>query len=277
MINNLIELNDTITALTKNTNISIPVLSRKMNSDEFNNIFRTMQENLNSLYEKCRLLEDLRNFTQSYIQNEFKKKNAAFNSAIKELEKSTVDYENITKIACEIPFNLSPIVTLDRDGVAIKSPEIIEGSKLLQSNTTVNKINNLYMSSNSSDIPYRQIMTPPENYRSFYIMPYPSVDGIKESLQIIFSQEAYINYLDIQAFGAKITDLYIIRSDNQIIKVDTSQYGINLQSVKGIQIDLSTNYFKPLEINYITTNDSYNKINRAVKQDVFNTIFETYQ
>ena len=67
-ITDIESLNNIINSLLMKIPLSISKFSKKMSSDEFNNIMLNIQKTLDSLYEKARLIQDLRQYSEKVIK-----------------------------------------------------------------------------------------------------------------------------------------------------------------------------------------------------------------
>ena len=102
IINTTQQINDTLNALIEDVDFSVSVFSKKMSSDEVNKVFSRFNEIINHLYEKARYLQDLREYTEKYIESEYSDKYKKLKSVTEAIEKIESQYQNNKQITHEI-------------------------------------------------------------------------------------------------------------------------------------------------------------------------------
>lgn len=276
MISDINTLNDTIEHLVKDVNCQFPAFSNKMDSETANKIFNQMVETLNALYEKTRLVEDLRLFAKQYIQNEFKKKEANFKQAAQLIVEAGEDYENSTKICHEIGFTQKTMQLTDRDGMGIPYADCTLADTILMANENLQSPQVESINTTSNELAYRRINNTCENYRSFYVLHIPNADGIIEDIQIIFRKPMTINYVDLQIFGCNLDNISLIRYDNQVLPLDSKVKGFKPQRIKGIQIKLACTAFDRLSVG-IPVSTKTTEVNQAyLPKHLVESVFNEY-
>ena len=105
IINTTQQINDTLNALIEDVDFSVSVFSKKMSSDEVNKVFSRFNEIINHLYEKTRYLQDLREYTEKYIESEYSDKYKKLKSVTEAIEKIESQYQNNKQITHEIIFD----------------------------------------------------------------------------------------------------------------------------------------------------------------------------
>ena len=150
-ITNTDELIDTLTNLTTSVELPGGRFEPKMNAGANNTTFDNIEQAFNQLYQKLRQLEDLHNFTELYIRNEFKKNKEALDDAIQKLDAAGDDYTNTSTKANTASFQNSLVVT-DRDGSSISTGTIIDGSTIMAASTDLTEAEPVQVNIQSSDI-----------------------------------------------------------------------------------------------------------------------------
>lgn len=214
-IANTDELIDTISDLTTQITLPSGTFSGKMDSSETNALFSGIEETLNKLYEKVRLLEDIHNFTQKYIENEFAKNQAGFNKAMAAIQQSTDLYQQTRRKQKSVSFAQGEVVN-DRNGVPIETAKYINGSTIIPQNTTITTASiSSVVSSSESGLPYRRITNPPERYKSFHVDEAPCDAPITESVTFYLSNPVDANFIDVSPFNAKIKSMKVMKADGE--------------------------------------------------------------
>lgn len=105
ILNTITQINETIKSIIADIDFSTSTFSKKMSSSEANSIFSKFQSVLNSLYEKARLVQDLREYSEKYIENEFYNKYTELQEIVNAVETADKDYQNKRNITHEVLFN----------------------------------------------------------------------------------------------------------------------------------------------------------------------------
>lgn len=197
------------------TQISLPsgTFSRKMNSSETNELFSGIEDALNKLYEKVRQLEDLHNFTQKYIENEFSKNKAGFDKALAAIQQSTDLYQQTRRKQKSVSFSKG-IVVMDRNGVPMETAKYINGSTIVPHSITVTTAAiSSVVSTSESGLPYRRVLNPPEHYKTFHADETMRSAPVTELVTFFLTKPININFLDVSPFNAKVNSVKVIQSD----------------------------------------------------------------
>ena len=141
-------------------------VASKMDATEINTLMQGIEDAFNKLYEKLRLLEDLHDFTKTYIENEFSKNQAAFREAKAEIDKATDAYQQTSSVSSTVSFRSGAVVT-DRDGTPIKSCMRIDGTTLVPANTKLQETVPSSVLVTSDLAAYRRMLTPAKSYKTF--------------------------------------------------------------------------------------------------------------
>lgn len=217
-IANTDELITTITDLE--TSVSMPegTIASKMDATEVNALMHGIEDAFTKLYGKLRLLEDLHDFTKTYIENEFSKNRDAFRGAKAEIDRAADVYHQTTNASSSVSFRAGAVVT-DRDGTPVKSCAYIDGKTLVPANTLIQEAepSSTVVSSNSSS--YRRILTPARNYKTFYVNEQPVQGGVEETVQFVFPHAVDVNFTDISAFHADVENVVLWTEDGSKIEI----------------------------------------------------------
>lgn len=246
-INDITTLNTTINDLISSIDFNTTLFDNKMKSTEANNVFNDFEKAINKLYEKTRLLSDLRQYTLNYITNEYNNKYSIFTSLLKAIEESSEEYQNNDVIAHNIEFSDSVLKYTDRDGSSISRTAIINKKVICPAYEQFGKeaCISQVITSNSNDIYYnKNIDTGNKTYSVLYLSE--TLDDItkKESIKYVFDSDKVINFIDVSTFNADIESIDIISSDNTVIKNTDNNMFVPQLIAKGIQINLVSNKFE---------------------------------
>lgn len=246
-ISNIITLNTTINDLVTSVNFSTTLFDNKMKSTTANNVFNDFEKAINKLYEKTRLLNDLRHYALDYITTEYNNKYNTFMSLLKTIEESSEEYQNNDVIAHNIEFSDSILKYTDRDGSPADRVSIINKNTICPAHEQVGKEASIsqIVTSDSNDIYYnKNIDTENKTYSVLYLSE--TLDNITktESIKYVFDTDRTINFIDISPFNAYIESIDIISSDNTIIKNTNNSIFLPQITAKGVQVNLISKKFE---------------------------------
>ena len=223
IINTTQQINDTLNALIEDVDFSVSVFSKKMSSDEVNKVFSRFNEIINHLYEKARYLQDLREYTEKYIESEYSDKYKKLKSVTEAIEKIESQYQNNKQITHEILFDKEKNNTdifYDFDG------EPINRAFISDNNIIISGFDKIYtckfvQSNDASCISDKD---------GEYLC----------SIDFAATQNKYINYIEASSPNCDITSINTEEPGKESISVnlDTTPF-INAQNTNNINVKLS--------------------------------------
>ena len=250
----------------KNENTDYPsILTERMDSYEFNNSMKIIESQLNNLYEKIRITEDLKNYCKTYIINQIQLKEQQFKEKLKIIEDISDQYRDTEYISYTVPINDNTEIIKDRDGAIINNM-IVEDNLLKQSNNIIQqakissidfKTQNECYSNTSQNLIDNNIGS-----RSYYIINEPVYNGIDEEYIILFSRSYECNYIDLKLSNCIIKKCIAITDNNmeKEIKVNTVLEKINIKSIKLI---INSSIYEYVNIKELSLRqDGYNILNK---------------
>lgn len=272
-ITNTDELIDTLSNLTTSVELPGGTFLPKMNASANNTTFDDIESAFNKLYEKLRQLEDFHNFTELYIRNEFQKNKAAFDSAIQKLDEAGDDYTNTSIKADTASFQNSLVVT-DRDGSSVSTGTILDGSVLMAASSDLQEAEPSQVNIHSTDIPYRRVRLPAENYRAFYASETIRKDKIKESIDFLFHKSMPINFVRMGAFNSTVTRVALRHANQDLEDIDLNHFGCKNVSAIGIHVELESGAQKTITMNIQENRDKFADTEQSHIDSLIDTVFE---
>lgn len=188
--------------------ILIPIkLSETMLSDEANITFEYIETELNSIYDKIRLLEQLYNYTEVFVKEQIDKKENQFKEYLKTIEDVSDLYQDNNSVSYLIQFFASKDTIRDRDGSIIQQMDI--NNHLLEMPGTILAKANLNNIIHKSDIDcynntYNNLLKEKPGV-SIYFADNPFVGGVLEQVQTTISNPQTYNYI-----GLDITNVQLL-------------------------------------------------------------------
>lgn len=221
--------------------ILIPIkLSETMLSDEANMTFEYIETELNTIYDKIRLLEQLHNYTEVFVKEQIEKKENQFKEYLKTIEDVSDLYQDNNSVSYLIQFLASKDTIRDRDGSIIQQMDINNHS--LEMPGTILAKANLNNIIHKSDIDcynntYNNLLKEKPGV-SIYFADNPFVGGILEQVQTTISNPQTYNYIGLDITNAQLLDPTIVHeSSSEPINIINGY--INPTIVSGFNFNLN--------------------------------------
>lgn len=238
------------------------------NSQDYNYTLYNIENNLNVLYEKSRVLQDVIKYTREYIKQNVYDITDECRSILDAIEDNVDSLKQNNYININVPFLQSTGSYVDRDGKKLEKNAIYDAAITL-SGTDKEKLKIKNITQKNNFKPYKENLSnliQEKEYRSFYMLDGPVTDGLKEQITVEFETENIINQLNIVASNCKISDITYI--DATGTKDHISEHSNVIQSPR-----------KTKSIEFVTTTESYQKIvyyidQARVKANFWDSIME---
>lgn len=221
--------------------ILIPIkLSETMLSDEANMTFEYIETELNTIYDKIRLLEQLHDYTEVFVKEQIDKKENQFKEYLKTIEDVSDLYQDNNSVSYLIQFLASKDTIRDRDGSIIQQMDI--NNHLLEMPGTILAKANLNNIIHKSDIDcynntYNNLLKEKPGV-SIYFADNPFVGGILEQVQTTISNPQTYNYIGLDITNAQLLDPTIVHeSSSEPINIINGY--INPTIVSGFNFNLN--------------------------------------
>ena len=220
-----------------------------LNSNIINNNFKTIENELNFMYEKTRILEDIIDYMKLYINNEIKNYMLDCRNLLKDIEiLSDINLkEEINYTAINVPFIYNTLEYLDRDGTVLKNCDIYNNKIVLSRNKDITvQINSISIIRNEVLFNLETFDDNKDNiiYNKPYLVKYEldSIvkNGIDELVRINFNKEEIINTLKIDLINCNLKSIKYIYSNN-IIEEEENLNTKNIENKKLIAIEFLIN------------------------------------
>lgn len=231
-----------------------------LNSKNYNDTFQMIEDSLNLLYEKTRTIQNLIDYSNSFIKNEIDETITECKSLLDNIENN----RDLMKDSAYINYNvkLQSIFDTyaDRNNSPIKGVEMHNGVITL-SNNVIEEIefNNIVVESKSST---NNILNTAEdiifdrNYRTFYMFDRTQKNSIQEKITIHLGKVKTINKINLIPSNCTIKSLELTLEDNSIEVIQG--YDINLirnRNVKNITINIECKNYMISQVNYNEVKD----------------------
>jgi len=237
MIANIDDISTALDSI-RTENESYPdAMEDRMDSVAFNESFRRIEAQLNQLYEKIRLIEDVDSFCLDYVTKEIKKKEDAFRENLKILESVSDLYKDSKSISIMVPFSQTSDAVRDRDGSTISRMSLKNGK--LEAGNDVLGSALIATIARSSDTPcynnsYSNLLNGKPG-TSYYSIKTLSPGSIEEHVFVTLREPTECNYISIKPVNCEV---------NNIILIDESQVSH--------QMSVTSGYIQPVKISAVS-------------------------
>lgn len=241
-----------------------------LNSSDYNKTFKCIEESLNLLYEKTRTMQNIIDYSNSFIKTEIDEAVIECKSLLDNIEIN----RDLLKDSAYINYNvkLQSIFDTysDRNNAPLKGVVLHNGVITLNNNlvetveltniSTESKDSNSNILNTIDDIQFNN------NYRTFYMFDRTQKDPIREKITIELPKVKTINKVSLIPSNCKITSIEFI-DENGLVEV-IEEYNVNLfknRNVKTININIECD-------NYIMSQTNYNDVKDQDFWDIINQI-----
>ena len=259
--------------------ISTPVetpdvsISTKMNAAEINTLFNSIEDCFDKLYEKLRLLEDLHDFAEQYIQNEFSKTKKEVDDAILKLDTASELYTDTSVKAETVSFSSGSVI-YDRDNRPISNAGIVNSNTIIAGSVNMYDAAPVSVFVKSNMTAYRRNKLPADNYKTFYVSETLFEKPVTETIEFIFSQPVKINYIDASAMNASVKNISVLNSARDIKQVYNDSILCDESMASGIRIELESSVSDSVNVNVTEPKDTFSNIETSYSNSVLDTLFE---
>ena len=234
------DINNTIEELTEITEDLPGQLSETMKSKEFSDSCEVIELRLNILYEKIRMLEELQEAVQEYVDKEISEKQNQYKDKLKIIADLSDQFRDSTFVAQLVPFEPNGETVKDRDGSVITRMEFTD-KKIeapgVHTNKAVIDSAVLYTSSVCYDNTISDLKKNLPGIIS--LVEQEAVNGAEAEIAIQFKNPIECNYLNIDVFNCDVSNVRLLTEDAEISDTSEDSYMAPL-SVSGIKAVLKT-------------------------------------
>lgn len=244
-----------------------------LNSEIANENFSKIENYLNDMYEKVRVLEEVIDYAKIYVNNEIDTTITECRDLLNEIENMNDSIFNDSKnfSIINVPLSNNDIEQYsDRDGSSLKMCEIynniISLSGTVKNNIDIKNVS-VKREEQAYESNYKELING-EPYRVHYLLDSICKNGVSETIKFDFSEAREINSIKIKISNCKIVNIIYIHEDNtESIDSDISKGVIPIRTVKGIKLTLNSTNYSPKAISIVTTEkNKFEDLDKAWKE-----------
>lgn len=236
MISNMTDARAAIDTIeTENTKYPSRV-TELMDADGFNDSCDTIEEQIQELYEKIRLLEDVDDFCHTYVEEKIKESKEELYKSLKSLEGAADISLKKGQVSIIVPFDSTNNSVRDRDGSILSSMKV-KNQKLVP-DYDIMKEAEIASMSRASNIPcYNYFNEIPGT--SYYSIKEPPREGVSEEITFTLADTAESNFVDIVPVNCSVTSIKIVDENNQEYELSDTSGHFNDRKIKAVKVMLN--------------------------------------
>lgn len=212
MIANIDDISTALDNIRTENELYPNAVEDRMDSNVFNESFQRIEKQLNQLYEKIRLIEDVDSFCRDYVAKEIKKKEDTFRENLKILESVSDLYKDSKGISILVSFSQTSDTIRDRDGSIISRMSLNDGKLEAGNDILGNAL--IATIARSSTTPcynnsYSNLLDGKPG-TSYYSVKTLTPGSIKESIFVTLREPTECNYISIKPVNCEVSDVVLI-------------------------------------------------------------------
>lgn len=224
-----------IEQLTKPVSLKVIEQDTIMNSKNFNDSMQSIEDGLNTLYEKTRYLEESIEYAKTFLNQKIDNYRLKINNSISSIEDIKKINRNMGYLDYVVPFQENKVSTVDRDkNYKIESCMIMGDEKVLTLSERIKEVRKCtsYVKK-CAQTPYDSNfndLIKGEKYRSIYIEDKPIQDGITENVLGYLPYTQEVNSINIKTVNSKLTNITFVYPNGIEESLSNQLTGINNES-----------------------------------------------
>lgn len=242
-----------------------------LKSEDFNTTFKYIEDSLNLMYEKSRVLQDIIVYTRAFLNSEITNSIADCKTLLQSIEQDKDLIKNKTYINYSIPFYFGLNNVLDRNNT-ILSDAIINNDRMINSYSVINnnKTNffNVTRKQNSLHNNADEYLTT-NQYRTLYMFNKIQSAALEETLIFSFNSAIKINKIVAALSNCNIKEVKLLLDTENYINLDINKLdSFDEKIVKSIEITISTTNYSISQTAYSNiTNNNFSAIINNINTD----------
>lgn len=259
-------LNDSLNFLINKSDDFDRKLDNNMNASSFNSLLRDIESRINSLYEKTRVMEDVKDYIKTFVIKSIDERKNKIINKLKVIETS-VDKTTNNAIVEVINLNNYSQYILDRDGEQIEILNNINGklvlpSKLVNKETLISIVNKGQGTISNAEQYNEGTLNSLNNepLAAIYESYEPVNNGIVNEYEITFETRADCNKIEFNPVNCTIDKIVITTFDGAEKEIQNSQTYLSFSiDIEKINVWVRCNSYDTEYIDYINeiTRDAF--------------------
>ena len=212
MLRDPIDFDYAMSKVREKMDLNIELQDDLMDSKKMNNTFKSIEKNLNKLYEDTRYIQDAIDYCKTFLTVKIDEFSDDIYTVVKSIENIADINKNMSYIEIPVKFIDNKVSIPDRNhnytinSNTVKNNSLVLGTKLDQEweiKTVTRK---------ADSVPYYENLDKikDENYRAIYVEEKSASSGLRETLTVALTGPKEVNFLDIAPVNCKIENVRYI-------------------------------------------------------------------
>lgn len=236
--------------LDKDIAKNLVLQSNFLNSQQFNETMNNIESELNLLYEKTRVLEDIIAYSKEFLEQQIHVNKELLYDKLETIE----DTRDIVKDRSYVLFR-APLkqknagIIRDRDGTVLDYCEIDNGNLTLSAQDletirvvdVTKKQELIAFNDNLEDV------KDTNHYRTYYLLDGPASHGIKEEITFLFDDAKRVNFISASAVNCRIVSATLINengAEESVVALENST--IAEKKLRGVKLTIVSNNYETI-------------------------------
>lgn len=240
MINSIEDVNAALDYVREENENFPQDFTDKMDADSYNLACQQIEYQLNVLYEKIRLIQDIDEFARNYAELKITEKEQKLRDSLKIIEDVADLYHDDSAVALMVPMQDDGGVIRDRDGSVLPRMQFSDG-KLIMDTNVMGKATIAYVNNSSDSACYNSSysnLVKGKPGASTYIITDNLDDGVVETISVDFTKTTPVNYLSIKPVNAIVKNVRGVLANHVETPLNVSNGYFTPQELAGIKFDL---------------------------------------
>lgn len=242
-----------------------PALSQtynsEMSSDEHNKIFKDIENELNTMYEQLRILEDIKNYCKTTVIKTIDDEKVKLMDKLRIIEHASDSFSDTSCVAYEVKLETAPDIEVrDRNGDVLPTMRNVNGQLEVDgidsrraAIASVKCVAHDQCYSNTA-----QNLVNGGASRSLYVRNEPTSQGIVELYEIEFKEPVRCNYINIQAVNCDVENLQVSLNGKGVANLADSAEGyVDEVLIFGLRFSIRATNYDYRDVVIDTQNNNY--------------------
>lgn len=226
-----------------------------LHADSYNKTMANIEQSLGDLYVKTRMLEDIADYTKSFLNNEVMHRKVDLFDLLKNAERQRDSLKRKGYVLREVPLKetRSDYPKRDRDGQeirgAVTSNQLVSiaGAEIttIPLGAMTNEQEQVSFASNKDDI----LKGTP--YRAFYMLDAPATNGVTEKFTFHFNEKGqYITNVDVETSSCTLSGVRLLDEEGLIEVPQNSKSGFKRHLADGMSFVVTDREYRQVTFEY---------------------------
>ena len=248
MITTASDFESAIKELTTDKDVLSEIYDSDMDSSVHNKIFADIENELNTMYEYLRILEDIKNYCMSNVIQSINDEKVKLMDKLRIIEHSSDSFSDASCVAFEVSLDLAPDMEVrDRNGDILPIMRNIDGQLEVDgldsrhgtiSSVKCSTTDQCYMNT-------AQNLTKGTSARSLYILGEPAYKGIEETYEVMFKEPVRCNYINIETVNCDAKNFEaLLNAKGSVVSTNIAEGYIDETQIYGLRFSVQASNFE---------------------------------